>query len=154
MSIRAAQKEYDNTRKLPIGHYDRENAKSALNKAIKKVYGACFAQEKKLGKNLPRLADFNIVWPLASYICDRLYINPPSNIFFGSPKMQSGSAGEYHPGDRSIHLTMSPYMIVFLHELTHHIAFREGLCDDHGENFLWIEKMVFECAAEFFNNHQ
>ena len=135
---------------LPLGHYERKEAKEALQAE----YSACWEMERKWHKQLKRkrvasfiaLADWNTYWlrSLCSSLGERSY---PYAVLTELP---FAVGGRYTPPRKLEIAYPNPPATLMIHELAHYVCAHNNMRrgGPHGEDFLIVEDMLFNSFVE------
>lgn len=140
-SVSPALREREARKNLPIGHYAIEQAKEDCDRE----YQDCKMVENKFQSEIFRSrlymkdAEF-VVSKLARVFC------------VTTPKIVIDQTHGTHCYDGRIVLMYLPVqMRSLLHEFSHHVVRKERLCGVHGEDFLWVEELVFTAAEKYLS---
>jgi len=132
-------------KQLPMGHYERTNAK----KAVEAEYAACHKQELDWESRLSvtRFDDIQKAVDFCYWLCASIGSRPIRRLVVNSPDVKVGMA-HYDANTKSIHFKYNWLTTaVLVHETAHHIKWVERYRgDSHGKEFLEIEKLLFEVA--------
>jgi len=138
--------DYEDSKKLPLGHYGRKEAKEAVDRE----YELCRQVEarwmKRLRKRLSNrfpIAQTEVWAPLwAEKLCRSIGSKPPKQVLFNCPAY---AGGMYLPVKKTVLLKPYASISTLVHELAHHICHIEGFFRaNHGEKFIWAEEVLFE----------
>ena len=136
------------SRKLPLGHYDRVLAKEAVDRE----YADCHKQEAEWYRKIPRM--FRVlrtreqVLSLAWHLCNDSGITQIRLMHFASKECKSFVSAHYNPRTKSVHFAHDVPMQITLvvHEVCHHVSIEESRYYGHGERFCWNERYLFGIA--------
>ncbi len=148
--FRSAVERHEESKKLPLGHYERLEAE----KALEAEYAECVALERKLYKHYKRfggrrLLSLGEAARLVGEVCSRVGVKLPRQVYLKSDRVPPGAYGCYFYNE--IHFRYDTAEITaVLHEIAHRVVSAEGLRGLHDKDFLWAEEMLFEAAYQYY----
>ncbi len=168
---------YEKAKKLPPGHYERTNAKKAIDEEYK--YARILEEfwMKKLKKKIinidPNRGRYDeksnenrklIIKEIIITLCDEIGSKRPKEIVYDYSLIPKGAGACYIPIKKTIALGY-PGILSGVHELAHHISFIERISIKempkhlaflgeeivsamHGKSFLWSEDLLFQTLSK------
>lgn len=149
----SATDRYLRSRALPEGHVERTAAEKKYRASLDAEYGASRIQESRwLRNSFWRRHQFLVSYSqsanISQILCDSLRVKPLKNLWFESDEVKDTTIAHYNSTARAIHFKWrltATQVVTLVHELAHHVCYMEKLPLNHGHDFLWVEKMLFEC---------
>jgi hypothetical protein len=142
MNATKAIESREESKKLPLGHYERKRAKERVDKIYRRCHEQEASWEKRLKRYLPKDSlTLKQARKLVDKVCEALHIRRIRRIVIKSCEVPAGAGACYFRGE--IHFPSSYIRFSSLmHELSHVEVY------DHGDDFLEVEELVFLAAEQ------
>ena len=136
---------FQETQKLPLGHYARTRAE----KALRAEYSACNESANKLIRKVPkkyRVLNSVQSLNLIRFLCAETGSRMPKKVCFGSNKVAWGATAHYDYADKSIHFCWNiNHVSVVIHETVHAVG-----VSSHGADFVEVQELLFQVTERLW----